>query len=289
MFIIIWLFCQLLTAGVLIPGVLNLISGSDFTAIDFRQQPAAYPGVALWVNFLGSILLFLIPALLFTAVISPEPANYLGIRKRANTAILGWALLAGVAMIFVLPDISEWLQKAGFGDWADELQKERQDMEAIYFNDRTATGLLRNILLLAIVPAFCEEVFFRGVMQKLLRTLSHNKWIAIICTSILFGLVHNSIYNFLPIFIASLILGYVYMETESLWASIFLHFIYNLSQVLVVHITPSGNSMISDSLWIKILIEVIAAAVIILCLKMIYKYKVSIYSERKDQENFTNH
>lgn len=268
-----WLFCQLLTAGTIFPLLLNLLSGSRISMTDFQRQPASFPTITLWINFLGSILLYFAPAVLFSAIISPDFRGYLGFKKITTIKILPWIILLGVAMIFVLPYISEWLQKTGFGNLADELQKQRQELEAVYFRERTGWSLLRNALLMALVPALCEEVFFRGALQRLLYAISRHKWIAIIITSVLFGLVHNSIYNFLPIFIASIILGYVYFETGSLWISILLHFIYNLAQVVVVHISTPEKETVTDSLPGRLVLEIVAVAAIMLSLRIIYSYR----------------
>ena len=272
-FMVIWLVCQLLAAGTVFPLLLKLFSESSVNMSDFQQQPAAFPAITMWVNFLGSILLYLIPAALFSIIISSNPTDYLGFKKITTLKMLPWIILLGTAMVFILPGISEWLQKTGFGNLADELQKQRLEMEAIYFSERSGPSLLRNAILMALVPAFCEEIFFRGTLQRLLYAISKHKWIAIIATSVLFSLVHNSIYNFLPIFIASLILGYTYFETGSLWISILLHFIYNLVQVIIVHISAPEKETITDSLLTRLIIEIAAVGAILLSLRMIYKYK----------------
>lgn len=281
---IIWLVCQLLCAGIVIPGILKAVSGTDTALTAFQEQPGAFPSAALWINFSGAMLLFLLPALVFAIVLSQEPLAFVGLKK-TTLKLLPWAVLAGIAMIFVLPGISEWLQYIGFGNQANELQQQREEMEAIYFRDRSTTGLLRNIFLLAMVPAFCEEFFFRGVLQRLAFTLTSRKWIAIFATAILFGLVHNSIYNFLPIFIAGLILGYVYFETGSLWINIALHFIYNMAQIIAVHFSKPGQELVTDTIQVKILIASGAVLIIALSLKMIHKYgnPISLGQRKADQ------
>lgn len=86
---------------------------------------------------------------------------------------------------------------------------------------------LMDIFLIAVSSGFCEEIFFRGVLQMTL---------GIVPASILFGLVHCASLVMLPYalwtFFAGIFLGYLYIWTGSLWAAIFAHAINNLIVIL---------------------------------------------------------
>lgn len=80
-----------------------------------------------------------------------------------------------------------------------------------------------DILLIACSSGFCEEVFFRGVLQTQL---------GIIPASIIFGLLHCASFEMLPYafwtFLCGLLLGWLYLKTGSLWAPIIAHAVSNL-------------------------------------------------------------
>jgi sodium transport system permease protein len=81
------------------------------------------------------------------------------------------------------------------------------------------------LLALAITPAICEELLFRGMILSGLRSLG--KWPAIIGSALLFGLMHGSIYRLLPTFFLGVLLGYVVWRTRSIFCSMIVHSVHN--------------------------------------------------------------
>lgn len=84
---------------------------------------------------------------------------------------------------------------------------------------------LLGVFVIALAPGICEEVMFRGVIMRGYESLSYKKNILI--TSILFGMFHFNIMNFAgPIFLGIILAVLVY-KTDSLFASIYAHFLNN--------------------------------------------------------------
>ena len=93
-------------------------------------------------------------------------------------------------------------------------------------------------LILVAIP---EEVFFRGYLQKQFG----NDYRAVIVVSFLFAIAHLvivcatagvlgiCIQNGLTFF-PSLVMGYLYMKTGTLWSSIFFHFFANVVHILLI-------------------------------------------------------
>jgi sodium transport system permease protein len=80
-------------------------------------------------------------------------------------------------------------------------------------------------LVLAITPALCEELLFRGLFFSGLRRLG--PWKAILISALLFGLTHASIYRMLPTMGLGLLLGYVVWRSRSLYCSMLMHGLNN--------------------------------------------------------------
>ena len=91
-------------------------------------------------------------------------------------------------------------------------------------------SLVLQFITIAIVPAFCEEFLFRGVILSNL--MPFGKATAIIGSSLLFGLMHGNFYQFLYTTVAGIILGTVYVMTDSIWCSILVHLVNNSISVL---------------------------------------------------------
>ena len=87
--------------------------------------------------------------------------------------------------------------------------------------------------LIAVAPALCEELLFRGCMQGLLER-SMRPWLAAAVTAVAFGLFHVSLFRVLPTAAIGLLLGFVRMRTGSILPCMLIHFMNN---ALIVSVT----------------------------------------------------
>ena len=88
------------------------------------------------------------------------------------------------------------------------------------------------LLCMAIVPALCEEVFFRGLLLRSM--LKHTTvWVAILFSGILFGIFHIlsanvlSLDRLLPTSLMGIVLGWVAYRSRSVFPGMILHAIHN--------------------------------------------------------------
>lgn len=86
-----------------------------------------------------------------------------------------------------------------------------------------------HIIIIAAIVSFCEELLFRGAIQYSIGPY----W-----TSIIFALIHvRYLRHFVPtgwVFLSSYGLGYIYIQSGSLWAPILCHFFIDLFSGLVI-------------------------------------------------------
>lgn len=92
------------------------------------------------------------------------------------------------------------------------------------------------LLLVAVTPAICEELVFRGVLlQGLAKEWTMPRAVAV--SALVFGAFHLSFetaIRFLPTLWLGLLFGYVVWHTRSLYASMLMHFLNNAVAVLLV-------------------------------------------------------
>jgi uncharacterized protein len=86
-----------------------------------------------------------------------------------------------------------------------------------------------HIVLIAAIVSVCEEILFRGAIQFAFGPY----W-----TSILFAVIHiRYLRHWIPtgwVFLSSYGLGYIYIQSGSLWAPIVCHFVIDLISGLVI-------------------------------------------------------
>lgn len=91
--------------------------------------------------------------------------------------------------------------------------------------------LIINIVVLAFVPAVCEELVFRGVVFNGLLQYTKGKknraWIAIVGSALLFALVHGNIEQTLYPIIFGIVLGVLAYKTKSIIPGMVAHFVNN--------------------------------------------------------------
>ncbi|HUU84118.1 MAG TPA: ABC transporter permease subunit/CPBP intramembrane protease [Phycisphaerae bacterium] len=82
------------------------------------------------------------------------------------------------------------------------------------------------LLLLALVPAVCEEFLFRGFLLGGLATVLR-KWPAIICAGCVFGAFHFYVFKFPVTAILGVVLGYLCWQSRSIWPAVVMHALHN--------------------------------------------------------------
>lgn len=83
------------------------------------------------------------------------------------------------------------------------------------------------LLIVALTPAICEEALFRGLIMRCYEQLGIK--IAIIMSGVLFGIFHFNvnIQGILGLSFLGIMLAYLVYKTNSIFASVLAHFIFN--------------------------------------------------------------
>ena len=94
-------------------------------------------------------------------------------------------------------------------------------------------ALIIAIIYIGILPAFAEEMFFRGlILDGFIKNYSKRK--AIIISALLFGLIHLNPWQFLSAFIMGLFTAWICIETGSIWLCIYIHLFNNTLYTITV-------------------------------------------------------
>jgi hypothetical protein len=107
--------------------------------------------------------------------------------------------------------------------------------------------LLLSLVIMAFLPAMFEELFFRGALQQILIKWWKKPLIAIIVTSLIFSLIHMSVYLFLSRAVLGFVLGLMFYKTKNIWVNIVAHFLNNAIAVFQVYVLTMKNKKIDVS------------------------------------------
>jgi len=169
------------------------------------------------------LIVIALPALLMALLFTSQPAQTLLIKRPPFGTPMAAALLA-VAFhptANTLQAIVQWVYPLD-----DQVAKTISQM--VFEPDSTWVLLL----VIAVLPAVCEELAFRGFVLSGLRHMGH-KWTAILVSSLFFGATHALFQQSIIASLVGAILGYVAVQSGSLWPCILFHAIHNSLAVLV--------------------------------------------------------
>ncbi len=106
----------------------------------------------------------------------------------------------------------------------EEWQRKHSLLEAL----REMGPMYKTIIAISavVLAPLMEEIFFRGLLQSMLRKYFH-PWMTIIIASVIFASVHGQPQNIPALFALSVAMGYNYERCGRLWPAILIHMIFN--------------------------------------------------------------
>ena len=160
---------------------------------------------------------------------------------------------------------SKW--QASFGFLLGALIMFFAYLSLLFFNQITysnITFVLIDFILSLFIYFFVsinEELFIRGYVLNNLAS-SMNKYVALLISAVLFGLMHLAnpninLLSFINLVLAGILIGLPYLYTKNLWFSIAFHFSWNFFQGTVFGFNVSGlngyslivQSPIGNNIW----------------------------------------
>jgi len=176
------------------------------------------------------LVVIAVPAIFMTILLTNSPRQTLLLTRPAWRAIPAAALLA----LVLHPAVNA-------------LQGVVQRLYPISDNVREAlvpvTQMITNApfwqlaLLLAVLPAVCEELAFRGLLLSGFRHIGH-KWRAIVFSALFFGLAHGILQQSLIACVVGVVLGYLAVQTGSILPCLVFHVLHNTLALATTRITP---------------------------------------------------
>ena len=189
--------------------------------------------------------------------------------------------LAGVAVFLLLVPLTDWLATWNNSwHWSGVWEKVEESLRhAGEQSQQLVERFLKechpalNLFGLALVPALCEELFFRaGIQNLLLRWFSRSSSLnahrsslithrsslithrsslithfAVWVTAAVFSLAHGEVFAFLPRFVLGVLLGYLYVYGRSLLINVTVHFINNAIIVVAYGLMVGGATEFDPS------------------------------------------
>ncbi len=129
---------------------------------------------------------------------------------------------------------------SSFESWALLKEKQLEALTIYLVSFDNNLEYIIGIVAIAVIPGFCEEYFFRGILQKNLNLIFKNHHAAIIVSSLLFSAFHLQFYGFFPRLFLGVFFGYLFYWSGSLIYPVIAHAFNNFLSLTVFYAASSG-------------------------------------------------
>lgn len=277
-------------------------TGNNVMALDPSGWDFNNPGLIGFIRLSQALQFFgffVLPVVLFAYFSDPRPREYLGLRPPYKKRYWAFALLIMILAIPLVQYTGFLNKQINFGPemqrWIQTQEDEANRIIGYMLKNRAPKELILNLIFIALMAGIGEELFFRGVLQRMFIRWFRHPWAGILLTAILFSAIHMQFLGFIPRLLMGLLLGAIYWYSGSLGVAMAAHFVYDAFVIIVVYFQPKlaedANAEMINPAHISIAALVSAALVAFLLWQMRKNSTTSytaIYKDDhpKDEFNF---
>ncbi|MCC6769454.1 MAG: CPBP family intramembrane metalloprotease [Bacteroidia bacterium] len=213
------------------------------------------PQVLAYMKFsqvLSAIGLFILPPFLFMLFRGEKALPALRLEKPAAGILLFGAM---ALMLIQLPLINATAafnsnmhlpaSLEGLENLLRTMETSAAEVTEAFLQMHGLGDFLLMLFIVAVLPAFGEELLFRSTLQPLMIRLVRNPHLGIWITAFLFSFIHFQFFGFIPRFLIGGFLGYLFYFSKNSWFPVAAHFANNGIAVTASWLISTGY--LSDS------------------------------------------
>jgi sodium transport system permease protein len=211
--------------------------------------------------FVSQVVCIALPALLMAVMLTGKPLKTLLLDRLPRLSMCAVAILLAVCLHPVGMALVGWIQL--LYPVQESVKSGVASFEVLFSK---APYPWMPYVLLAALPAICEELAFRGFILSGLRHLGSKRW-AIGLAAVFFGMAHGIIQQSLSATALGLVIGYIAVQTGSLIPGMLFHATYNslmfVGPSLIEKVSPHRAPDAPPYSWPILAVGAGAAAVLI--------------------------
>lgn len=232
-----------LTSALFLTVVGFLVAVPFFGIDDLMAMSRGQASLSLlkYLQLTQSLTVFIFPSLLAAFLLSRKPLIWLKFRTPKPLFLLvvilifvsvqpltGWLGYVNTKM-----DLPDFLQ--GVELWMSNAEASANSLIFQFLDTASIGSVVVNFFMMVLLPAFGEELLFRGAIQSSLKKTVRNHHLAVWITAILFSALHMQFFTFAPRMLLGALLGYLLVYGKSIWYPILGHFTNNLLSFIMFY------------------------------------------------------
>lgn len=139
------------------------------------------------------------------------------------------------------------------------------------------------VLVIAVMPAICEELLMRGFILH--SFTEYKSIVGILAVGIMFGVLHFDLFRFIPTAILGMTSAYIVVKTKSLVLPMLYHLVNNIVSVIAMY---QLNNLAETDLTIEASYSLIGSIMIYLAIALVFGYiGFSLLNEKRENQKAT--
>lgn len=208
--------------------VLSLFADNDLTKLNWKDAR-----IVISHAFFFQIFAFLLAFMLFLRYSGERFTDIVAIQKINTRGVLITVMVffGAVALMPIIELISQPLTNLLPPEVITNEKLFDQNQQNLIYQSNPIQFAF-TLLTMAVLPAICEELVFRGLLiSKIVQSGGHPR-IAVILSALIFAGVHFQPLKFIPMVFLGLCLGYIYTYLKNIKYAMLFHFLINASQII---------------------------------------------------------
>lgn len=232
--------------------VLCLVFGSVASTIIAHFCGNSAP-VILTSLTIQNIFVFIMPVAITVFFISGKPYSFLNLRTAPSCISIASVILIYAVSTPAMNLVIDWnahiTLPASMKPVEDWLRATEANAQAVTDMLLGSSNIFFCIIVVGLLTGFSEELFFRGMLQKLFFSRPMNIHIAVWGAAFVFSALHFQFFGFIPRMLLGAFFGYMVYWSGSLWTAIIAHALNN-STAIVASAIHSYNGFKLDAIGI---------------------------------------
>ena len=233
LFICWWVLCTLLGSV-----IIGLVGADDVVRLR-------------WATVLQDLFIFIMPVAMTALIAARNPLRFTGVDRWPCGSAVVWTMAVVVLAIPAMNVIVQWNASLTLPESMSRIEQvlraseqAANGMVMMLMSGTSVIDLILSILIMGCLTGIAEELFFRGMLQKLLHVQLRNAHIAIWATAVIFSAVHLQFFGFVPRMLIGAFLGYLAWWSGSLWLPAMAHALNNSLVVINQWLVNTGRSSV---------------------------------------------
>lgn len=233
LFICWWVLCTLLGSV-----IIGLVGADDVVRLR-------------WATVLQDLFIFIMPVAMTALIAARNPLRFTGVDRWPCSRAVIWTMAVVVLAIPAMNVIVQWNASLTLPESMSRIEQvlraseqAANGMVMMLMSGTSVLDLILSILIMGCLTGIAEELFFRGMLQKLLHVQLRNAHIAIWATAVIFSAVHLQFFGFVPRMLIGAFLGYLAWLSGSLWLPAMAHALNNSLVVINQWLVNTGRSSV---------------------------------------------